>query len=710
MRLILLPALFVGVLGVALSLFDAGFAVEESSGLPWLFKLRGEVAPPRDLAIVRIDRDTVARLRDIDGNLALLPERLRTCGQRRGGFGELGQIVYERMPRTLYACLVDELRARGVRVIAFDIAFSRDAPGTDQLADAIRAHGSVVLLARAERRGALDVLIEPHPALRDAAAAIAPFSLPSGRDRLTQFWSCNPALAPPGGAAPGGYKPCRPGTDVPSQLPLAALQVQARPALAALAELARIDLAHPTGEREVLAWLDQYAGRLADPEDTAFSRIRSELDPGSAAELVAYLRALDGPPVHFLNPYGPPGAIASFSLLEVFGRGEEELPLAGRAIFVGIQELTQPEQLDAFRTVFARSDGVATSGVELAATSFANLRHGETLRAPPEWSRLLLVGLLGAGFTLAARATSPWRGLAYATIAAATYGLLALVLFVATRIWLPIAIPVVVLLPLAVITAEISRIRSLQELVGLALPGSLARRSQDDWMRRARSGPVTRPATVMFTDIVHSTELLTELGNADWQALYGAHLALLHECVARERGDVFDETGDGIVAVWGCTARVDDHADAALRAAQLIMAGLRRAVDRGARHADRLRIRVGIHSGDVQVGFIGAQGHGRLGITGRTVNLTQRLEQHGKSLASAGLQATVLVSETTKGALRRSFPLVDIGVHRLRDADADGRIWRLLDPSEAIVADDEDPARPQPVIGAPGCRPELTER
>ena len=71
--------------------------------------------------------------------------------------------------------------------------------------------------------------------------------------------------------------------------------------------------------------------------------------------------------------------------------------LAGRVVFVGQSELINLHE-DGFVTVFSRADGVDLSGVEIAATAFANLLDGRLLEPA------------GPGLSLAlARRASAWR-------------------------------------------------------------------------------------------------------------------------------------------------------------------------------------------------------------------------------------------------------------------------------------------------------------
>lgn len=91
-------------------------------------------------------------------------------------------------------------------------------------------------------------------------------------------------------------------------------------------------------------------------------------------------------------------------------------------------------------------------------------------------------------------------------------------------------------------------------------------------------------ATVLFTDIVGSTERAAQLGDHAWTAALAAHDRIVERCVASWRGAVVKSTGDGALATFDAPARAIDCACA-----------IRDAVaDLG------LTIRTGLHTGEVE--------------------------------------------------------------------------------------------------------------
>ena len=92
-------------------------------------------------------------------------------------------------------------------------------------------------------------------------------------------------------------------------------------------------------------------------------------------------------------------------------------------------------------------------------------------------------------------------------------------------------------------------------------------------------------ATVLFTDIVGSTEAATRLGDAAWRRLLDQHDTLTRREVDRWRGRMVKSTGDGALATFDGPAR-------AIRCAASLQSALR---------GDQVHIRAGLHTGEIEL-------------------------------------------------------------------------------------------------------------
>jgi class 3 adenylate cyclase len=109
----------------------------------------------------------------------------------------------------------------------------------------------------------------------------------------------------------------------------------------------------------------------------------------------------------------------------------------------------------------------------------------------------------------------------------------------------------------------------------------------EEFLTGARSGAEgdVLTMTVLFTDIVASTEHQARVGPREWSRLTDRHDAMVRAALAHHRGHEVKTTGDGFLATFDATGR-------ALRCAADIVAG---AKDIG------LELRAGVHTGEVEV-------------------------------------------------------------------------------------------------------------
>jgi class 3 adenylate cyclase len=169
----------------------------------------------------------------------------------------------------------------------------------------------------------------------------------------------------------------------------------------------------------------------------------------------------------------------------------------------------------------------------------------------------------------------------------------------------------------------------------------------EEFLTGARSGTegdlVT--ATVLFTDIVGSTEHQAKVGQREWSRLTDEHDAMVRAALSRHRGREIKTIGDGFLATFDATGR-------ALRCAAEIQAGAK---------GIGLELRAGVHTGEVEI-----RGDD---LGGLAVSIAKRV----CDLATPG---QVLVSETVRSLVVGSgFEFEDRGEHELKGVPG---TWRLL--------------------------------
>jgi class 3 adenylate cyclase len=154
-------------------------------------------------------------------------------------------------------------------------------------------------------------------------------------------------------------------------------------------------------------------------------------------------------------------------------------------------------------------------------------------------------------------------------------------------------------------------------------------------------------ATVLFTDIVHSTRRAAEMGDRDWHALLDAHDAIVRAQLVRFRGREVNTSGDGFLAMF-------DGPQRAIRCAMAI---------RDAVQALGIEVRAGLHTGECEVRGDDIGGIG--------VHIGARVS------AMAGPN-DVLVSSTLRDLVIGSgLEFEDRGTHELKGVPGEWRIFAV---------------------------------
>ena len=132
------------------------------------------------------------------------------------------------------------------------------------------------------------------------------------------------------------------------------------------------------------------------------------------------------------------------------------------------------------------------------------------------------------------------------------------------------------------------------------------------------------------------------------------------------------------MAFWGAPEDQPDHAARACRAALAIRAAVTADNEaRGREGGETVRIRIGLHTGEVIVGNIGAPGRINYTIVGDTVNTANRLEQLGKDLGDAGADVVILLSAATVDSAGEAIEAHSLGAHNVRGRQEDVGVFAL---------------------------------
>jgi len=182
-----------------------------------------------------------------------------------------------------------------------------------------------------------------------------------------------------------------------------------------------------------------------------------------------------------------------------------------------------------------------------------------------------------------------------------------------------------------------------------------------------------RQLTVMFCDLVGSTELSQRLDPEDLREINRAYQDLCKETLETYEGYIARYMGDGVLAYFGYPRAHEDDAERAVLASLDLLGAMDR-LDAGlpGEHGLSLSVRIGIATGPVVVGdLIGEGASQESAVVGETPNVAARLQ----ALADPG---TVIIAPGTHELAGHRFECEDSGTHALKGVADPVRAWRVV--------------------------------
>ncbi len=642
---VLLPALLVG----SLLLIQQFWKFEEETSLNWLFQWRGAAAPPDDVVVVAIDLESTNRL-----GLKVLPN-------------------FWPWARDMHARLIDELAQAGADIIVLDLFFhtKKDAEHDRQLADAIKNAGNVIIVERLRP----DIISEPQSdesggdsdtyinciefnliceqrerikpeIIASEALAHAPFPLPK-ESLINSFWTFKPGMG-----------------DAPT-LPVVVFQAHTLPVYNDFLALLR-EVQAPGIEQ-----LPQSRVKIGDIEDVIFSlrqlfvmqpgiekslreKLRtSQLDQHKKQMIGALISLYSGDNMRYLNLYGPSRSIHTIPAYQVLQSDESTQGItqtslntvAGKVVFVGLSATTHAEidQIrDTFPTAFTDSEKIAISGVEIAATAFANLLENKPIKSLPYagYRYVLLIIVIGLALGIVLSSMSRINRMIFAGIAfEVVYLLLVWQIFELFYYWLPLITPFFMIL-FVTIGAVILKYREERDQL-LALFGQYSPDKVVDKMTGYIDPKLFRNrnsfAACLFTDIQGYAGLAEEMDREDRERLnllLDSYFSILIQCVQQNNGNVVDRIGDGMMAVWEVTGDKETVRRQVCEAGLAIKNSIGRFNNENNHPA--LPTRIGIHFGELLIArrAFAVDKNEIYRVVGNLVNTASRIESANEHLVT----------------------------------------------------------------------------
>jgi class 3 adenylate cyclase len=205
----------------------------------------------------------------------------------------------------------------------------------------------------------------------------------------------------------------------------------------------------------------------------------------------------------------------------------------------------------------------------------------------------------------------------------------------------------------------------ISDIFGKYVPKSVARQIVAN---KGILEPKQTIATIMFTDIEGFTSTAESISPKQLVQMLNEYFPAVIEPITRYGGVVNQFQGDAMLVTFNVPVEDTQHADNAVKAAIEIQAVMKNQIFAGV----TLRTRIGISTGEVVAGNVGAGDRINYTVYGDAVNLAARLEQLNKDYDSY-----VLISGATVSLLTNSYPTELIGETSIRGKHEPVQLFKL---------------------------------
>jgi class 3 adenylate cyclase/tetratricopeptide (TPR) repeat protein len=179
-----------------------------------------------------------------------------------------------------------------------------------------------------------------------------------------------------------------------------------------------------------------------------------------------------------------------------------------------------------------------------------------------------------------------------------------------------------------------------------------------------------RHLTILFCDLVGSTEIASRLDPEEWRELAASYHRAAADAITRFGGHVAKYLGDGVMAFFGYPEAHENDAERAVRAGLQLLDSLAR-LNETSSHDPRLAARIGIDSGAV---VVGASAGKDADVFGDTPNIAARVQ-------AAAEHGTVVITDATHRLVSGLFVVDQLGAQALKGIERPVQLYRVIQSS-----------------------------
>jgi class 3 adenylate cyclase len=212
---------------------------------------------------------------------------------------------------------------------------------------------------------------------------------------------------------------------------------------------------------------------------------------------------------------------------------------------------------------------------------------------------------------------------------------------------------------------ELDERRFIRETFGKYVPERVA---EAILQSGGRLEPAVTTATILFCDLEKFTTLTEWLPPTEVVRTLNEYFSAVLEPIEHFGGVVNQFQGDAMLVTFNVPVPDELHADDAVSAALGILGAVEERLFAG----HKLAIRIGVATGEVVAGNVGADQRFNYTVHGTAVNLAARLEQMNKDFGSR-----ILISQETACRLTRQYPLEAVGEVQVRGMRQPVKVYRI---------------------------------
>jgi adenylate cyclase len=350
----------------------------------------------------------------------------------------------------------------------------------------------------------------------------------------------------------------------------------------------------------------------------------------------------------------------------------EPADFAGCTVFFGF---SAPGLLDLRPTPLSR----VAPGVEIHATVLDNLMTGDFLQEAPRGLVVLatlVLALLSVLLMVASR--KAWQSVALLVVLLPLPALAGMAAY-GRGFWWPVVVGEVAVALSAVggLVLNYATEGRQRQFIKQAFKFYLSPHVIEQILRNPSQltlGGERRELTILFSDLQGFTAISEKLDPQTLTALLNDYLSDMTDIVLQEGGTLDKYEGDAFIAFWNAPLDQPDHAVRACHAAwrcQQKLGERRREFQQ--RTGVELRMRIGLHTGEVIVGNMGSRQRFNYTVLGDAANLASRLEGANKAFGTF-----VMLSETTRSQAAGQIAVREVGLLRVVGRQTPVRVFELL--------------------------------